>query len=193
MIDVDSVYFEWLLTQIDSEGVQEGVAHLCGLLHNCDFTRRVGRDFNRAQDGTELRQEFLRQFSDIRIDPHTSNAMMDVECSWLEMLIGLARRLDYLYDGGVESRFLEMIENMKLGPLMEWNPRRTRDAHIRDQERVDEVTDMINDSQFDEHGHGGLFPLQTPNHSDQRRAEIWEQHSAYFNERFEGVLWTSTN
>ena len=193
MNDIEELYFEWLLIQLDQRGVKEGVAHLCGLLHDFEFLRRVGLDVNRASDGANLRKEFLEAFHELEYDAHITNAFMLTECSWLEMLIALARRLDYLYEGGVEGRFLEMIGNMGLTSIAEYNPDRSESTEEYDEGFVETTTHNINSNLIDRDGRGGLFPLRKQNHRDQRKIEIWEQQAAYFNEKFEGVLWTSTS
>lgn len=189
MVDVEELYFDWLLTRLDPDGVSEEVGYLCGLLHACDFLRRVGNDVNRAADGANLRIEFLTEYEELELTPHVTNDFMLEECSWLEMLVALARHLDFLYDGGVEGRFLELIQNLELDSL-------THFGHVpssRDQELVEGTTRDVDENLFDSDGHGGLFPLQNDNHPDQREVEIWEQHAAYFREKLEGVLWTSTS
>lgn len=192
MIDLDTLYFEWLLTCLDPDGATEGVAYVGDLLHNCEFKRRVGNDVNRAEDGANLRKEFMTQFEDADFDPHVTNDLMMKECSWFEMLIALARALDYLYEGGVEGRFIELITNLTLDPMLEHSPRRSKRMREYDQRFVDIATNDVDQNLFKENGHGGLFPLSKKNHLDQRRVEIWDQHAAYFRERLEGVLWTST-
>lgn len=188
MIDLDDLYFEWLLTCLDPDGAREGVAYVADLLHNCDFTRRVGNDINRAVEGANLRKEFLSKFEEVDFDPHVTNELMMNECSWLEMLIALSRALDYLYEGGVEGRFIELVTNMTLDPMLYHGPGRSRYMREYDQRFVDVATDDINNSRFDKNGQGGLFPLTKANPVDQRRIEIWDQHSAYFREKLEGVL-----
>jgi hypothetical protein len=192
VISLDSLYFEWLLTRIDANGVREGVAYVCDLLHDFVFERRVGNDINRAAAGADLRKDFMQQFDDANFDPHVTNSLMMQECSWFEMMVALAINLDYIYDGGVEERFLEMVENMQLGPLLEVDPSGSERDLERDKHLVGAVVDDIDNNQFDRDGHGGLFPLSKPGHPDQRRVEIWDQHAAYFRERLE-VLWTSTS
>lgn len=188
MIDIEDLYFEWLLTQIDPDGVTEGVAYLCDLLHNCEFHRRVGNDINRAVNGANLRKEFVTQFEEVEFAPHVTNELMAKECSWLEMLIALSRDIDFLYEGGVDGRFAEIVNNMQLGPLAMFNPNRTRSMVNRDQREVDIATDDIDHNRFTRDGHGGLFPLRKTGHPDQREVEIWDQCGAYFNERLKGVL-----
>lgn len=189
VIDLKGLYFEWLLTRLHPEGVVEGVGHLADLLHNCEFTRRVGNDINRAADGANLRKEFLLDLDDADVGPNVSNDLMMQECSWLEMLVALARNLDYLYEGGVEGRFIELVKNLDLDSIASFG----HSGGEADQHRVDVVTSAVDNNQFDSDGHGGLFPLNSADHLDQRTLEIWDQQAAYFRERLEGVLWTSTN
>lgn len=189
MVDLEDLYFEWLLTCLDEDGVTAELAYLCGLLHHCDFLRRVGRDINRASEGANLRKEFLERFSDADFEPNVTNDLMDMECTWFEMLVALARDLDFLYDGGVEARFIEMITNLEMDGLLGYR----HSPSDEDQRFVDFVTDAVDHSYFDRDGHGGLFPLRQSDHPDQRKVEIWAQQGAYFREKLEGVLWTSTN
>lgn len=186
---VDDLYFKWLMDQLESP--TKGLARLCLMLHNNTFTRSVGYDSNRAAEGVRLRRRFLEDFSDAKIDPRMSNALLlENECSWLEMLIALSEALDYLYDGGVQGRLLELIDNLGLSKILH-SPSDGRYDEV-DQDLVDMATTRVDHNLFDYDGHGGLFPLDMKrNHPDQRRVEIWEQHAAYFNERLEGVVWTS--
>jgi hypothetical protein len=188
LIDLDRLYFEWLLTRLDPSGVREGVAYLCGLLHECPFRRRVGNDINRAKDGANLRKEFLIQMEDADFDPHVTNALLDMECTWFEMLVALSIGLDFLYDGGVEENFIELITNLELDALIRvGGPTRSEMMEEYDQRLVDVATSNVDKNKIDENGNGGLFPLKKDNHPDQRGVEIWDQHAAYFREKLEGV------
>jgi hypothetical protein len=188
LIDLDRLYFEWLLTRLDPSGVREGVAYLCGLLHECPFRRRVGNDINRAKDGANLRKEFLIQMEDADFDPHVTNALLDMECTWFEMLVALSIGLDFLYDGGVEENFIELITNLELDALIRvGGPTRSEMMEEYDQRLVDVATSNVDKNKIDENGNGGLFPLKKDNHPDQRGVEIWDQHAAYFREKREGV------
>lgn len=193
MNELDDVYFEWLLTCLNPDGVTEGVAYLCGLLHDVAFLRRVGRDINRASDGANLRKEFFSEFDPENFDEEDVEFLLAQECSWLEMLIALCRSLDFIYEGGVDGRFLELIGNMRLGPLTKFNPNRSRTTKIYDRRLVEIATGDVDNNRFDRYGRNGLFPLKKKNHPDQREVEIWDQHAAYFREKLEGVLWTSTD
>lgn len=193
MIDIEGVYFEWLLTRLNPDGVLEGVAYTCDLLHDYIFERRVGNDINRAANGADLRKQFLEQFEPAEFDPHVTNHLMMQECSWLEMLVALCVSLDYMYEGGVENRFIEIIENVGLGSLLDENPNRSSNVITFERGQVESVLHKIDENRFDSDGNGGLFPLASPNHPDQRYVEIWDQQAAYFREKFRGVLWTSTS
>jgi hypothetical protein len=194
VIALEDLYFEWLLSCIDPDGVKEGVAHIGGLLHNCEFHRRVGNDINRAVEGADLRKEFFLSFSSATFNDAEIDSLLMKECTWLEMLIALARHLDYTYDEGVDTRFYEMINNMGLWSLTDYSPNRSRRSVEYDQHLVDKVTSAIDHNQFKSTGEGGIFPLHKPRQHDhdQREVEIWDQCAAYFRERLEGVLWTST-
>jgi len=104
------------------------------------------------------------------------------------MLVALTRKLDYSYEGGVEGRFIELISNMTLDPLLRHGARRSKHMMEYDQHTVDLATSDIDHNRFDRNGHGGLFPLAKTGYPDQRRVEIWDQCGAYFRERLEGVL-----
>lgn len=188
MIDLEDLYFDWLLTRLDSEGVSEGIAYVGGLLHNCEFKRRVGNDVNRSIDGINLRAEFLDDYDEADFEPHVTNDLMMQECSWFEMLIALSRNMDFTYEGGVKGRFIELISNMTLDPLLRHRFNQPKHMQEYDQHAVDVATSDIDHNRFDRDGHGGLFPLSKTGYPDQRRVEIWEQYAAYFKERLEGVL-----
>lgn len=192
MNEVEEIYFEWLLTRLDPDGVTAGWSYLCRLLHNCPFQRRVGLDINRARDGADLRKEFLAHIDGPSFTHEAVNDLLMSECSWLEMLIALAIELDYLYDGGVDGRFFEMVKNLEIESIGTYIPHRNRKMEKIDQQLVSQACYDVDHNRFDEHGRGGLFPLRDYDHDDQRHLGIWEQHAAYFRERLRGVLWTST-
>lgn len=189
---IEDDYFEWLLLELDPRGVSNGVVYVSSLLHNCTFRRRVGYDENRAVNGTILRREFLES-EEGNYDPEEIEDLKAQECTWLEMLIALCRQLDFMYGGSVQGRFLELTGNMGLEPLFHPAPYRSRRTEEFDQGFVNVATSKVDDNRFDRQGRGGMFPLKYPVVLDQREVEIWEQHNAYFRERLEGVLWTSTS
>lgn len=187
---VDDLYFKWLMGEL--EAPTNSLARLCLMLHNNTFTRSVGNDSNRAAEGVRLRHRFVEEYADARIDPRMTNELLlGNECSWFEMLFALSESLDYLYEGGIQERLLELIDNLGLSKVLS-SPKDGSYDEI-DQDFVDAVTTRVDNNLFDSDGHGGLFPLSSDDHPDQREVEIWEQHAAYFREKLEGVVWTSIN
>lgn len=187
MINIDALYFKWLMSRFDDP--TPGLERVCGMLHENVFQRRVGNDVNRAIDGEALRKKFLDDYDDAGIDPRVTNDLSNQSCSWFEMLLALSESLDYLYELGVKEHFIELISNLGLLKLMF---RSSRYDEI-DQDLVDAATNRVDFNLFDPDGQGGLFPLTKHDHPNQREVEIWDQHAAYFRERLEGVMWTSTS
>lgn len=188
MIDIDELYFRWLMSRF--EGPTLGLERVCGMLHENVFLRRVGNDVNRAVDGSAMRRMFLDDYQEADIDPRITNKFLEGPCSWFEMLLALSQALDFLYDGGIKERFVELINNVGLAAVMTRIAVRYDDI---DQDLVDSATQRVDYNLFDINGNGGLFPLTKDDHPNQREVEIWDQHAAYFRERLEEIMWTSTN
>lgn len=193
MLDIDILYFKWLMRRID--GSDRSFYRLCLMLYQNEFNRRVGHDVNRAVDGEALRRVFLDDYLEADLDPRITNDFMALKCTWLEMLIALSEHLDYLYDGGVRERFTELAINLGLDKVLAAQvPRSGVTPYDEvDQEWVDICVSRVDNNQFEADGRGGLFPLDKTPLVDQREVEIWEQHAAYFRERLEGVMWISTS
>lgn len=185
--DVEKLYFKWLIDLMDEP--TESITRIGWMLHRNTFTRSVGNDSNRAAEGIRLRHRFLDDYSHVDIDPRKLNILIAEECSWFEMLIALSESLDYLYEGGIQERFLELIDNLGLTKIL-MSPKDGRYDEV-DQDLIDAATTMVDNNLFAANGHGGLFPLSTSDQPDQREVEIWEQHAAYFREKLEGAVWTS--
>lgn len=194
MIDVEALYFKWLIEEkLDAPGA--AFERLCLMLHQNVFERNVGNDMNRAADGINLRRQFLSDYDDARISPSLSNDLMGYECTWFEMLVALSEALDFIYDGGIGGRFREIIDNLGLTKILNIDPEAQEDGRfdVVDQDFVDSTTARVDRNLFNADGRDGLFPLIKTDHPDQRGVEIWEQAGTYFRERLEGVLWTSTS
>lgn len=146
---------------------------LCHILFTTEFVWLVPNDDNRVEDGKALRFEFLDdQAMDV---PEEHSYWLDLGCSNLELMLALARRLDFETERDVHSWFLELIKNLGLS--------RYHDA------AADIPEDLIKDTldtfvwrTYDYNGDGGLFPLEHPE-QDQRQIEIWYQLNAYLLER----------
>ena len=172
--EVKEEYFEWL-TYIS--GMSNGYKRLANILHNVAFYAIVKNDDNRGEDGKVLRKIFENEtlFRDY--------SCLDHECSMLEMLIGLAIRMEsILEDSDEEDRtikwFWEILSNLKLDKYsdIDWNNHESN-------YNVLETLDNLLERRYSRSGVGGLFPLKEPK-KDQRKVEIWYQLSAYLLENY---------
>lgn len=172
-------YFEWLCGIVClSEVTNPARTHIqmLELLFKTEFKWILDMDENRAEDGVILRDEFCDE-----VGSWDGCPMVFEPCNWLEFLIGLSKRLAY-----------QDSDNLRVGAAawfwrLAWNAglivyddeawgEMDSPKHVRN------ILDRISQRRFDWDGRGGLFPLNNPR-QDQRDAEIWEQMSAYLQER----------
>lgn len=181
--DISQDYFDWLCELIHADQIDRSWWLLMKDLYKMPFYSRVQHDDNREGDGLELREEYERDC------PYFEYAeyLGDKDCSVLEMLIALARRINYElidpYDEMDEKVdrtaywFWEMIDN--LGLMMFDDESYVEYGGFK---HVDEIVYRLLEREYDYDGEGGLFPLDNP-HEDQRDVEIWYQACAYLAER----------
>lgn len=172
---LDERYFDWLYDQVGSEFHTSPSRTYLKMLEQLflkEFVWFIPNDDNRAEDGRQLRQEFLDENPDIRVN----GDWLEIGCSMLELFIGLSRRLSFEGDGESRDWFWVLIENTG---LYRYNDRMFRRYHERE---IDDILDRIIWRTYKPNGHGGLFPLQRA-HDDQRDVELWYQLSAYLLEK----------
>lgn len=173
MTPLDEAYFSWLCSQVGPVRLQNPSKltywKLLRFLYDKEFTWKLERDANRANDGKDLRYQFIRDTGAPKDD-----LWLSMPCSFLEMLYALA--FAAAFEGGGESSecFWEMIENIG---LIECHDRNRPSEAI-----VDHMLNKIMDRNYEENGKGGLFPLSHPE-KDQRDVELWYQLQAYLLER----------
>lgn len=165
---LDDRYLTWLYSQvaeIKTRRSSKTYWNLLRQLYCTEFAWFVPNDDNRAEDGRELRFEWAAlEGVDL---PET---WLHLGCSFLEMLIGLARRLDFQTEQPCEYWFWHLINNMG---LLGYHDRSNFSA-----EDIDERTSAVIWRTYDADGNGGLFPLRSTSH-DQRQVEIWYQLCEY--------------
>lgn len=169
---LDERYFKWLYGQVDT--ILDGPSYwdITRLLYKKEFVWTVPNDDNRAEDGRELRREFVIVN---RIYNRVDESWLMLGCSMLELLIALSRRLEFeLDDTGADTWFWILMSNIGLHNCSDDHPFRA--------EMVDEILDRVIWRNYDPSGRGGLFPLKQPK-ENQRKVEIWYQMSAYLLER----------
>lgn len=165
METLDNHYFEWLYVQVDIHQ-RSNYTKLLRALFETEFFWDIEFDRNRAEDGKGLRRDFSLE----EMESGLPREWMEQECSLLEMLIALARRMALLLDGKTSSFFWRMVENSGLSDF---------DDDNFDEEAYEELVDTLNNREYNYDGTGGgLFPLSDPA-NDQRNVELLYQMYAY--------------
>lgn len=169
---LDDLYLTWLYNHIaDSEDTNKSRSFwkLARQLYIKEFIWWVPNDDNRVEDGKYLREIFIDDQHLENVDPD----WLELDCSMLEMLIGLSMRLSFLGEGEPIDWFWRLIDNVGL---------RYSDRGNYPESFINEVLDNIIWRVYKFSGSGGLFPLRHPER-DQREVEIWYQMNAYLLER----------
>lgn len=176
---LDELYLEFLYRQVASIRFKNPARTYWSLLRHLyskEFVSLVPNDDNRVEDGRDLRNEFIDSY-EVIADRH----WMALGCSMLEMLIGLARRLEFEADNGdVSDWFWALLENIGLRHFSDGYYHDHRGSRIDRQ--VEDILDRVIYRKYDRNGRGGLFPLEHATR-DQRRVELWYQMSQFLLER----------
>lgn len=165
---LDDRYLTWLYGQVAEVKTRKSSKTYWDLLRQLyctEFAWFVPNDDNRAEDGRELRFEWA-SVEDVELPDH----WLRLGCSFLEMLIGLARRLEFQTDESCEHWFWQLINNMGLLGC--------HDRSNFGEQDVEERTSSVIWRTYDYDGNGGLFPLRSASR-DQRQVEIWYQFCEY--------------
>lgn len=161
-------YLRWLEPQLQDEQGNSGKTYweLLNMMFEKEFVFVDPMDENRAVDGLDLRVEFA---SEHRLRPHVLEDL--APCSFLEVLIGLSRRLAFAAGGTAPGWAWQLLGNLEL--------HRMSDPLTRHKSRkVDEIMDAAIYRTYAPDGTGGFFPLAWPD-DDQTKIEIWYQMHAY--------------
>lgn len=165
---LDDAYLTWLYSQIESVKLKNRARsywRLARQLFTKEFIWFVPNDDNRVEDGRDLRFEFL-EAEELSADAE----WLDLGCSFLEMLIGLSRRLSFEAEGEPRDWFWHLIDALEL--------RGCTDRDKWSEAQVDDILNRVMFRTYNPDGSGGLFPLQNAR-QDQRDVELWYQMSAY--------------
>lgn len=164
-------YLRWLTPQVRDEQESQTKTYwdLLSIMFEKEFVPLVPNDENRTVDGTDLRAEFCYA-QHIRV-----NALRDLgPCSFLELLIGLSRRLSFAASGKAQGWAWQLVINLELDKMSDPLTKRK----VR---RVDDILDTAIWRTYDPDGSGGFFPLVRPD-EDQTKKELWYQMAAYIDE-----------
>lgn len=174
---LDEQYLTWLYSQVSSvkaKNKERTYWSLLRQLYSKAFFWFVPNDDNRVEDGRDLRYEFIESRRIESVD----HEWLNLECSVLEMLLGLSRRLSFETEGESREWFWHLIDNLGLINCNDsWYKTKSHS------EPVDDKLERLIYRTYEYDGaDGGLFPLSHPT-QDQRNVEIWYQLSAYILER----------
>lgn len=158
-------YLDYLAPQVGAEPNGEEYWDLLRLMQAKEFVWFVPNDDNRLVDGLDVRAEWL-DMVELSIDLGP--------CSFLEVLVGLSRRLEFLAGESAAGWAWQLITNLGLD--------RMSDPLSRYKiSRVDDILDVVIFRNYNADGTGGFFPLAYPQ-VDQRKVELWYQMGAYVEE-----------
>jgi hypothetical protein len=169
---LDDRYLEWIYEQIGAvrnRNPARSYWRLTKQLYTIPFYWFVPNDDNRALDGCELRYEFIE---DQNLQEEVDPSWIALECSVLEMLVGLARRAAFETYSDPLTWFRIFMRNLELLGYTDavWNTAIERE--------VNNTVERLMHRRYRANGVGGLFPLRLPGR-DQRKVELWYQLSAY--------------
>ena len=168
-------YLRWLAPQIreeheSSDSEYEGLARIMfEKEYSEEYARLVPNDDNRLADGLDLRNEFCYA------NHITIGSLRNLgPCSFLEVLIGLSRRLEFAAGGSARGWAWVLVGNLELHKMKD--PLSRRKARM-----VEDILDVVIHRTYAPDGSGGFFPLAWPD-EDQTRIELWYQMMAYIDE-----------
>lgn len=165
---LDELYFNYLVELVGGSSYgRKTYLTLLKRLFEHEYIWVVPNDDNRTEDGRDLRHEFAEQLNDFELN----STWFESECSMLELIIGLSRRLAFEAEGEPRDWFWVLLKNLSLT--------RYSDNWRRFPERkVEDILNQVIWRTYEPDGSGGLFPLSNPN-EDQRKVELWYQLCAY--------------
>lgn len=170
---IENQYFNWLYTKVcdtNTHSPSLGYVKLLRQLHRTEFVWLLTGDDNRAEDGCDLRGEFL---SDAFMRTDNEHWLLE-GCSVLEMLIAFSRRASFETDDSPRDWFWKLLDNLRLTEFTDAT--RVNSAVVQD------ILDRFIWRTYHFNGDGGLFPLDYTT-NDQRGIEIWYQFSEYVAEK----------
>jgi hypothetical protein len=175
-------YLQWLAPQIrgeDDGNPNRSYDGLISIMHETQFVELVPNDDNRVGDGLDLRLEFcdVMRISQRRTETFLAKDHPDPPCSFLETLIALSRRLEFVAGGTPQGWAWILVTNLDLNRITDPVGRKKKYA-------VKAALHKCIFRTYSPDGTGGFFPLLHPD-EDQTKVEIWYQMAAYINEHLE--------
>lgn len=170
-------YFDWLCMKIgvDNQNPKRNYGQMVKMLHGIDYTPILSMDENRANDGIQLRVEFMNAHG-----PYGSSTNRG-PCTLLEFLVALAMKMNFLMgeednQHHTEWYFWRMIRHLGLRKYTDdfW-------FSCNGEFFVEDAADRVINRKYEANGDGGLFPLRGY-YGDQRTIETWQQMQYWLGE-----------
>lgn len=165
--DIEKHYFEWMFDLVCSGRYNKRVSFrmLLEYLHDVNFTYKLSRDANRAENGIDLRYQFAYETGQVGAERY-----IEGPCSVLEMMVALSIRCEEImddpaYGDRTAQWFWKMVVNLGLGGM-------TDDRY--DEYYIEEVIQRFLNREYEPDGKGGLFRVKNCPY-DLRREELWYQ------------------
>lgn len=170
-VNLPEDYIRWLEPQLRDEhgNPEKTYQDLIGIMFEKEFGWVIPMDQNRLVDGMDLRVEFAHE---VHIHPSAMEPLGP--CSFLEVLIGLSRRMAFVAGGLAPGWAWQLLSNLE---LHRFSDPITRTKH----RKVQEIMDTVISRRFAPDGTGGFFPLAWAD-GDQTQVELWYQLNAYVEE-----------
>jgi hypothetical protein len=178
-------YLRWLAPQIRGEGdgsQNRTFEDLTRIMFEKEFVWLpvASNDRNRLEDGLALRVEFCNE-AELRREG--LGRFLEPEqpyppCSFLEVLIGLSRRMSFAVGGEAPGWAWSLLTHLELHRMSDPVGR----SRAR---RIDDILDRCIWRNYEPNGQGGFFPLGWPD-EDQTKVEIWYQMAAWTSELHPG-------
>lgn len=177
--EIEDSYFQFLMRLIDNERPQPPARNygvLLRYMYNMDFEYIISLDENRAYDGLNLRYLFS---TDAPFNYNDILDTLDDSCSILEMIIGLAHRIETditCEPDGIDRTsewFWQMISSLGLEDMTDFN---------FNSDKVIDILRRFLNRRYAKNGRGGLFTVNNYD-GDMRDIEIWYQANIWLNEK----------
>jgi len=169
---IEESYFNWLCAKV-LQPYNANHRELLKILYQTEFVWTIPGDRNRAEDGVELREEFLKA-TFIRDEP----MWHAYPCCILEMFIAFSNRASFQTDTEPQVWFWVIMDNLGLDEF--------RRVTGRDRAKIEDILYNFVWRTYSSDGYGGMFPLRNPSR-DQREVEVWYQFCDYLEDR--GLLY----
>ena len=174
-------YFEWLCSIVKIDRGAKTYKLLAEDLMDVEFVSLVPHDENRIMDAMMLRSEYVYKKFGKEVDEDAG--IREENCSIFEVLIGIARRMDFelsdpeYFNDRTDECFWELIDNLGLSIFSDDAYKKLDGAF-----NVEVILRKFVNRDYAPNGEGGLFPIANPDR-DQRDVEIFFQMQEYLNEK----------